>query len=207
MGEIRGRARGLTPTTHEQVAQCRRGVYVLSKYSVYSRRNNDRILCTALNSCSSYTFQQTSRVFNVKLCGLHCEEALIHVKRSQDESVRYDRQTNRQVGSFPDSPIKYLKLNYYSSLEQIWASVPAVEPPTAKWVIVQTADPLWVTYTPASRWLMSHVANQISVPVVYSLNQFLKPWIFTYTLFLFFIYGYRSMNRLCFQLSTCLTIL
>lgn len=186
MGEIRGRARGLTPTTHEQVAQCRRGVYVLSKYSVYSRRNNDRILCTALNSCSSYTFQQTSRVFNVKLCGLHCEEALIHVKRSQDESVRYDRQTNWQVGSFPDSPLKYLKLNYYSSLEQIWASVPAVEPTTAKWVIVQTADPLWVTYTPASRWLMSHVANQISVPVVYSLNQFLKPWIFTYTRFFIF---------------------
>ena len=53
----------------------------------------------------------------------------------------------------------------------------------SQWVIVYESDPLhllsslsWTTYLLASRWLMCHVASEISNPAMYSLFPFLKPW-------------------------------
>ena len=124
----------------------------------------------------------------------------------QDKTTsRLNKQANKQISMYEHS-ISWLQGDRMAkncsrgrfirpSSGQTCASKPAPEPAMAnEWLCRQVTQSL-LLYTPASGWLMHHVADENSNPVIYSLLQFLKPH--TWKLYKFMqLYVFCFLNRL-----------
>ena len=104
-----------------------------------SRTHSNRHLKCLMLSCAAYAVRKLRFPWHYSC------------KWLQDELVRYNRQTNWQVWSFPDSPTNMSKTKL---LQLIWASVPAIEGDCAD---------SWHTLSLLPSSLLSHVHTSLQM--------------------------------------------